>query len=221
MEESKLTKKLGIKPGHQILLVNAPADYEVLLNPIPKEAKIFKEAENQYDVIQLFVLNQHELQRDLIWIEEYLRPDTLFWITYPKKSSGILSDLEMMKSWEETKKYGLRGVAAVSVNESWTALRFRPSAQVKKSELCNSEIENNPLGQFIDVKNRLINLPPFLESVLKAQPKAKHFFETLSYTNKKEYVSWVLTARQEKTKTQRIQKMVEKLLAGKKNPSEK
>jgi hypothetical protein len=221
MEESKLAKKLQVKPAHRILLVNAPANYEELLAPLPREAQIFTTADGTFDVIQLFVMNSQDLQRDLAWLKDHLRPDTIFWITYPKKSSGIESNLEMMQSWEETAKYGLSGVAAAAINETWTALRFRPSNQVKRSEVCNSEIENNALGQYIDIKNRIVTLPPDLQSAMETQPHSIAFFDTLSYTNKKEYVSWVLTAKQEKTKTDRIQKTVGKLLAGKKNPAEK
>lgn len=221
MEESKLAKKLQIKPAYRVLLVNAPANYAELLGPLPREARLFTSAEGYFDVVQLFVLNSKELQRHLVWLQDHLRPDTILWISYPKKSSGLESDLDMMQSWEETAKYGLSGVAAAAINETWTALRFRPTGQIKKSEVCNSEIEKNALGQYIDVKNRVVTLPSELHSAIQVQPAALDFYQSLSYTNKKEYVSWVLTAKQEKTKTERIQKTVEKLLAGKKNPSEK
>jgi hypothetical protein len=221
MEESKLAKKLQIKPAYRVLLVNAPAQYSELLEPLPREAQLFTKADGTFDVVQLFVMNSEELQRDLVWLNDHLRPDTIFWIAYPKKSSGITSDLDMMQSWDETAKYGLSGVAAAAINETWTALRFRPSSHVKRSEVCNSEIENNALGQYIDVKNRIITLPPELQHAMRSQPASVAFFNTLSYTNKKEYVSWVLTAKQDKTRADRINKTVEKLLSGKKNPSDK
>lgn len=221
MEESNLAKKLQIKSAHRVLLVNAPVNYPDLLDPLPVEVQICTSAEGTFDLVQLFVMNSQELQRDLLWLQDHLRPDTILWITYPKKSSGIPSDLEMMQSWEETSKYGLSGVAASAINETWTALRFRPSGKVKRSEFCNSEIEKNALGNYIDVKNRVVTLPPDLQSAMQAKPTSISFYDTLSYTNKKEYISWVLTARQEKTKTDRIQKTVEKLIAGKKNPAEK
>lgn len=127
----------------------------------------------------------------------------------------------MMKSWDETAQYGLDTVSAAAINETWTALRFKPKDQVKKSEACNTEIQNNPLGEYIDIQNRQIKLPEDLKTALEVQPQTLQFFDTLSFTNKKEYVSWILTAKQEKTRTDRLQKTVEKLLLGKKNPSEK
>ncbi len=221
MEESKLAKKLHIKLAHRVLLVNAPGDYPGLLEPLPLEAKLFSTAKGTFDVVQLFVKDRSELERELIWLQNHLRSDTIFWIAYPKKSSGIASDLGMMQSWDETSKYGLTAIAAVAINQTWTAIRFRPDGQIKKSEVRNSEIENNAIGQYIDVKNRQIILPPEFQLAIEAHPAALNFYESLSYTNKKEYITWVLTAKQEKTKAERIHKTVEKLLAGKKNPAEK
>lgn len=98
---------------------------------------------------KLFVKNSTELNRDLCWLTDHLRPDTILWITYPKKSSGIESDLGTMRHWDETSKYGLEGVAAAAIDSTWTALRFRPAGQIKKSEVCNTEIEKNELGQYL------------------------------------------------------------------------
>jgi Bacteriocin-protection, YdeI or OmpD-Associated len=221
MPENPIAKKLRIKPAHRILLVNAPDNYAALLDPLPVEANLHSIAEGTFDVIQLFVKNSSELKRDLQWLQAHLRPDTILWITYPKKSSGIESDLEMMSSWKETSKYGLDGVAAAAINETWTALRFRPKDQIIKSKSRNSEIENNELGKYIDVKNRVITLPAEMKTALEEQPAAMNFFQSLSYSNKKEYIIWVLTAKQEKIKQERVSKTVEKLAAGKKNPAEK
>lgn len=125
----------------------------------------------------------------------------------------------MMSSWEETSKYKLRPVASVAINEIWTALRFRPNDQIKNSAVSNSSIRMNEFSKYIDVDKRIITLPPELSN--KLNPQAAAFFKSLSYTNKKEYVTWILTAKQEKTRTERILKSAEKLSAGKKNPSEK
>jgi uncharacterized protein YdeI (YjbR/CyaY-like superfamily) len=60
-----------------------------------------------------------------------------------------------------------------------------------------------------------------MHQALSASAAAMAFYESLSFSNKKEYVVWILSAKQEKTKTERLEKLVEKLLTGKKNPSEK
>ena len=73
----------------------------------------------------------------------------------------------------------------------------------------------------LDVDNKIITLPPVIDKALQGNPAALSFYQNLSYTNKKEYVLWILTAKQEKTRDERLLRLVEKLTEGKKNPSEK
>jgi hypothetical protein len=218
---SPLAKKLQVKPGKSWLLFNAPANYLTLLEPLPEGATVSYTAKGSFDGVQLFVKNSAELVENLKVIVPILHPDTILWIIYPKKSSGIESDLEMMSSWGELGKYGLGGVAAAAVNETWTALRFRPKEQTKTSDTCNSEIKGNEYSAYIDVDNKIVRLPDEIKEVLQKNSQALANYEKLSYSNRKEYVLWILTAKQEKTRNERLVKLVEKLLAGKKNPSDK
>jgi len=150
-----------------------------------------------------------------------LKPDAVFWVIYPKKNKGISTDLEMMSGWEVTKPYGLKPVASAAINDTWTSLRFRPETEIKVSEGRNDNIRNNEFGEYIDVDKKIITLPDEIKAVLEQIPQALAFYQNLSYTNKKEYVLWILTAKQEKTKNERLIKLIEKLVSGKKNPSEK
>ncbi len=215
---SPLAKKLQIKSGKCWLFYNAPGNYLALLDPLPEGTSAKFEPKGNFDGIQLFVTDSNDLIASLKIIAPLLKPDTIFWVTYPKKSSG---DLEMMSSWDEPKKYGLRTVASAGIDETWTALRMRQQGQSKVSEFGNEEIKKNEYAAFIDLDNRQIMLPPDMKETLEQSPNALAYYQTLSFTNKKEYVVWILSAKQEKTKTERLAKLVEKLLARKKNPSEK
>jgi hypothetical protein len=218
---STIAKKLQMKPGQYWLLYNAPAHYLNLLEPLPEGAAVSYNTNGNFDGVQLFVKNSQELIDSLKVVMPLLKPASVFWITYPKKSSGIKSDLEMMSSWDEPAKYGYTGVAAASVDETWTALRFRPAEQTKATETRNSEIRQNEHSAWIDVDNKIVRLPDEIKNVLQKSAQALANYEKLSYSNRKEYVLWILTAKQEKTREERLVKMVEKLEAGKKNPSEK
>jgi len=218
---SPVAKKLLIKPGKTWLFYNAPEDYLAVLEPLPQGTVTKFSPGSDFDGVQLFVKNSGELINSLKTIMPILKPDTLFWITYPKKSSGMPSDLEMMSSWDELDRYGYNGVAAAAINEIWTALRFRPKGQSKVSDSCNEEIKKNDYANYIDVDNKQIKLPEEMQQVLASAPSAMEFYQRLSYSNKKEYVVWILSAKQEKTKQERLVKLVEKLSDGKKNPSDK
>jgi len=218
---SPVSKKLYIKPNTSWLFYNAPGNYLSVLEPLPEGVRPVFEPKGSFDGIQLFVKNSDELKAGLVVISPLLKPDTIFWIAYPKKSSGIQSDLEMMGSWDEPAKYGLRPVATAAIDETWTAIRLRREEQTKVSEFCNEEIKKNEHAGFIDLEKRQITMPPDMHQVVSKSPAAMTFYESLSFTNKKEYVVWILSAKQEKTRNERLEKLTGKLLAGKKNPSEK
>lgn len=217
---TSLVEKLQMKPGKSWLIYNPPSGYLTSLNPLPEGATCTSKATGIFDGIQLFAKNKAELSSALHVIVPLLRPDTIFWVTYPKKSSGIESDMRM-EEWDELKALGLQGVASISVNEIWAGSRFRPEGQAKISGTGKNEIRQSAHSAYIDVDKKIITLPPDIRVLLQQNLPALRFYEQLSYSNKKEYVLWILTAKQEKTRTERLAKMVEKLTAGKKNPAEK
>jgi hypothetical protein len=72
-----------------------------------------------------------------------------------------------------------------------------------------------------DMEERKIEIPGDLSEALRRLPDESAFFDTLSYTNRKEYVRWITGAKREETRRNRLQKTIEKLKMKKKNPSEK
>ena len=218
---SLIAKKLQVKPGQYWLLYHAPANYLSLLEPLPEGAAVSFQTGGDFDGVQLFVKNSRELADSLEVIMPLLKPQTVFWIIYPKKNSGIETDLEMTKSWDALDKYHYGSVTAAAIDHHWTALRFKPKTLIKTSETCNDEIRQNDYSQWIDLDKRTNTLPDDIKTVLQKSTKALAAYESLSYSNRKEYLVWILSAKQEKTKIERLVKMVEKLEAGKKNPAEK
>lgn len=72
-----------------------------------------------------------------------------------------------------------------------------------------------------DEEERVVGVPAELNKLLAKNAKAKSFFDSLSFTNRKEYALWISSAKKEETKAKRLKEILTKLLAGKKNPSEK
>ncbi|MCQ6957905.1 YdeI/OmpD-associated family protein [Mucilaginibacter aquariorum] len=221
-QPSPLAKKLLIKPGQRWLVMNAPEDYLATLEPIPDDVTIKFDISGSIDGVQVFVKNSGELAQALDQLKPVLTDDTIFWIVYPRKNSGIDSDLSMMNSWPEAEQHGLRPVAAVAINNIWSSLRFRPEHLVKKSSTSKEAIrKENDYSAYIDVDKKQITLPPYLHEALAAAPVAMATYKKLAWSHRKEYVVWILSAKQEETRINRITKMVDMLLAGKKNPSDK
>jgi hypothetical protein len=71
-----------------------------------------------------------------------------------------------------------------------------------------------------DTEDRTVEIPDELNALFKRHPEAAVFFQTLSYSNRKEYVVWITTAKRAETKAERLEKTIAKLLEKKKNPTE-
>lgn len=218
--DNKLLKKLHVKAGFKLLVENAPENVSELLGDFDAIQLSFN-TEKEFDALLLFVMNSYELKEQLAFISQKLKPDTLFWIAYPKKSSGMDSDLHMMAPWDEVKVYQLTPCASVSISEVWTGLRLKPIDLVKASAVRNENIEQNEFSAYIDVVHKQVLPPEDLLIALQEHPLALTYFESLAYSHRKEYVLWILTAKQEKTRLSRIEKTIEMLLSKRKNPNDK
>ncbi|TFF30342.1 YdeI/OmpD-associated family protein [Mucilaginibacter psychrotolerans] len=191
------------------------------LEPLPDGITLTFTINKPVDGIQLFVTLSTELAARLADIKPILRPETVLWVIYPKKNKGIDTDLEMMSGWEVSKEYGLRPVASAAINDTWTTLRFRPEVLVKHSEFRNETVKQNDFSAYINPETKQVTLPADVAEALSAVPESIGIYNKLAYSHRKEYVVWILSAKQDQTRLNRINKMVEMLLAGKKNPSEK
>jgi hypothetical protein len=125
-----LAQKLGIKPGAHLLLLNAPADYATRLEPVPEGATLHTQPSGTYDFVQLFVRSRADLAEHLAIALQALKPGGLLWFAYPKKSSGVKTDITRDVGWDIVTQAGLKGVAQVAIDETWSALRFRPVEEV-------------------------------------------------------------------------------------------
>jgi uncharacterized protein YndB with AHSA1/START domain len=131
MPISPLAKKLHIKPGHRILLIKEPAGYRSLLQPLPEGAELANGKGKDFDCVQLFVASVKELNSAAPKAVKAVKPDGLLWICYPKGSSKVKSDLTRDSGWDAVTKAGLEGVSLVSIDDTWSAMRFRPASAPK------------------------------------------------------------------------------------------
>lgn len=131
MAETSLSKKLGIRPGFKLLVLNAPAGYLSSLEPIPDGAEIKTTAAGTFDFVQLFVRNKAELDSQAASAIKALKPGGLLWFSFPKKSSKVQTDLTRDIGWDSVRSTGLDTVTAISIDDTWSALRFRPANEVK------------------------------------------------------------------------------------------
>ncbi|WP_316803462.1 YdeI/OmpD-associated family protein [Pedobacter nototheniae] len=219
--QNPLLKKLQIKPGYTVKIDGAPVDASSIFGEIPGDISFEYGNAPVFDALICFALSKKDLSSQ---VERYLnsiKPGSIIWIVYPKKSSKIKSDLDLMNTWQDLDLHGLTPCASASIDTTWTGLRLKPLSEVKTSNVGNAQIKHNEFADFIDVDKKTVTLPADFKAAISIYPDALQFFSQLSYSNKKEYVLWILTAKQEKTRLTRVEKAIKMLLNSKKNPSSK
>ncbi|HEX2616079.1 MAG TPA: YdeI/OmpD-associated family protein [Flavobacteriales bacterium] len=216
---SALQKKLRVTAGTAIRTVNAPVDYAKILGKLPKDASIAQGITKGHAFIHLFVKSKAELKKEFPKARKALAPDGLLWVSFPKGGSGIQTDLNRDRGWEAMQDVPMRWLALIAFDDTWSAFLMQNSPP-KAASNANADYHANA-AQWADAKTKTVKVPDDLAAAFKKSAKAKQAFEALAYTNRKEYVMWVVGAKRAETRVDRLKKTVEKLLAGKKTPQEK
>ncbi len=140
MPEKSLSMKMKMKPGARAALISAPEGYLSSLAPLPENVELDTTLAGQYDWVQVFVRNAAELAELLPQVVSTLKPESLLWISFPKGSSKIQTDLTRDNGWGALLPYGLKWVTLISVNETWSAFALRPyrSGEARTRDWVNS-----------------------------------------------------------------------------------
>jgi hypothetical protein len=126
MSENPLLKKMKLKPGQRAAIINAPDNYLEALQPLPAEAEVTEQLVGTFDWVQLFVKTQAELEQVLPRVRAALKPAGTLWITFPKGTSKIQTDLTRDKGWDALRALDLKWINLISVDETWSAFSLRP-----------------------------------------------------------------------------------------------
>jgi predicted SnoaL-like aldol condensation-catalyzing enzyme len=127
-----LSKKLGLKPGMRALVVAAPSAYLKSLAPLPEGVVISEAIGGTHEFVQFFATRRSDIEKSAKKLLKSAVPGALVWITYPKKTSGVESDLSREEVWAAMEGTGWRPVSQIAIDEVWSALRFRPIEDVRK-----------------------------------------------------------------------------------------
>ncbi len=163
------------------------------------------------------MLNKAQLDKGLPKVMQLVKGEVLCWCYYPKGTSALQTDLTRDKGWDNLLTVeAFHWVSLISFNDTWSAFAFRlkTEADIKNA----ARPKERPILDLIDAKQKIVRLPDDLAKQLAGNKKAKSFFETLSFTNKKEYVEWVVTAKRVETRQQRISDTIDRLCKGWNNP---
>lgn len=119
-----LIKKLGIKAGSTVLLSKPPDEYFNWLGTLPDSVKLVKRPVDEMDFIHVFVNDKKSLQKEFRNLKERLAKDGMLWVSWPKKASGVPTDLNENIVREVGLAEGLVDVKVCAVSEVWSGLKF-------------------------------------------------------------------------------------------------
>jgi len=119
-----LVKKLGIKDGSRVALVNAPENFQTELGELPDNVKFMKSTTRSLDLILFYVLSERVLARDFTKLAARLTSNGMIWIAWPKKSSGVATDLTFARVQRIGLDAGLVDVKICAIDDTWSSLKF-------------------------------------------------------------------------------------------------
>ena len=119
-----LAKKLGIKPGTRLRAVNAPADYAALLAPLPENVTFTRTDSDELDVVHLFTKTRSELIKLIDRYKTKIKQNGAIWVSWPKKASGIPSEITEDTVREVALPLGLVDIKVCAVDETWSGLKL-------------------------------------------------------------------------------------------------
>ena len=111
----------------------------------------------------------------------------------------------------------LTWISLISFDDTWSVFGFRAKTEADKKKETKPK-EEREIFKWVNPQTKEITLPDDLAAALKKNKKASEFFNTLSFTNKKEFIEWVVTAKREETRKERVEGTIERLIKSWKNP---
>jgi len=117
-----LVKKLGVQAGARMALVNAPRGFAQELGKLPAGVK--QAADGALDFVLLFAKDSAEMKKHLQGLARHLEPAGMLWVSWPKKASGVATDLTENAVRDAALPMGLVDVKVCAVNEIWSGLKL-------------------------------------------------------------------------------------------------
>lgn len=119
-----LAKKLGIVPGARVCVIDAPSAYARIVDPLPERVVMAKRVDASTDLVHAFVPTRSALVEVLSATRKAMRPDAVLWVSWPKKASGVATDVTEDVIREVALPMGLVDVKVCAVDATWSGLKL-------------------------------------------------------------------------------------------------
>lgn len=122
--KKSLIEKLGIKKGFKISIINSPIHYSRTLGRLPEHATVIKNLGEELNFIQFFTKESKELLGKFPNLKRALSQNGMLWISWPKGSSGVKTDLNENIVRKIGLEHGLVDIKIAVIDETWSGLKF-------------------------------------------------------------------------------------------------
>lgn len=203
-----LVSKLKLTADKPLTLLNVPTEDQTLFAGCDIKTRLPKNG--QIEQVVVYTVNQKALMEAFSTITPRLSENGVFWVGYPKKSSGLNSDLLKMDSWMFIPEAGYLITSSAALSADWSGIRIKkkdPNAKYKRDTPME---ERNVPG--IDYVNRTVKLPKDAVRAMAEFPELEAFFNSMSFSHKREYVEAIEEAKKPETRQRRIDKMIEMVI---------
>ncbi|MGP8033290.1 MAG: DUF3052 domain-containing protein [Steroidobacteraceae bacterium] len=119
-----LAKKLGIGPGCRLFLRDAPDNYAALVAPLPEGVRVVSRVAADTDIIHVFATRRAQLERALGSSLKAMRADAVIWVSWPKKSSAVASEITEDTVRELALPLELVDIKVCAVDDTWSGLKL-------------------------------------------------------------------------------------------------
>jgi hypothetical protein len=119
-----LIDKLGIKPGQLVYFKNIPEGYLELLGKLPDNVFLAKKLNRPIDFMHCFYYEAKDLKMDTTAFMQYLEQNGILWVSWPKKTSGVITDVTEQTLRDLLLPLNLVDIKVASIDETWSGLKF-------------------------------------------------------------------------------------------------
>ncbi|MGK2966411.1 MAG: DUF3052 domain-containing protein [Tepidiformaceae bacterium] len=119
-----LPKKLGIRPGSSLALVEAPPDFPATLGPLPDGVALASASTGPVDIALFFATKRAAVESSYLELAHRIAPDGGLWIAWPKRTSGVPTDITEDTLREVCLPSGLVDNKVCAIDDTWSGLRF-------------------------------------------------------------------------------------------------
>lgn len=132
-----LPDKLGIQSGHTVCVIGAPQAYEHIVTPLPDDVTLTSRISNRADVVHVFSKSRSDLEKLLQKAVASIKPNAMIWVSWPKKSAKVATDLTEDRVRAIALPLGLVDVKVCAVDDVWSGLKLVIRKKLRKRPVEN------------------------------------------------------------------------------------